>query len=162
MIDKKIEKQAQHVFDIITQIRNLRSSIEIKPEQKVKVSLYPHARIRHKLIKDSAGLIKNLANLEDLRLLDLSARPNACLSAVVGDIDIYLHFTGLFDIAQEQQKIKEKMNSLEGIIKSKESRIKNPEFIKKAPRDIVEKEKEGILKLNDEFRRLKQMFNELR
>ncbi len=54
------------------------------------------------------------------------------------------------------------MKSLEGILKSKKSRIRNPEFIKKAPREIIEKENESISKLKDELKRLKRMSDELR
>jgi valyl-tRNA synthetase len=35
----KAEKLMQSLFDIITQIRNLRSSIEIRPDEEVEVSL---------------------------------------------------------------------------------------------------------------------------
>jgi len=162
MIDKKLEKDTQSIFDTITQIRNLRSSIEIKPDLKVKVSIYPHAKAKYKLLRENAGLIKNLAKLEDLELLDSSIRPQATISAIIEDVDIYLHFAGLVDISGEQHKMREKLNSLREIIKSKELRIKNTEFIKKAPKEIVDREKENIAKLNDELRRLTKMSNELR
>jgi len=162
IIDKKLEKQAQSLFDVITQIRNLRSVIEIKPEQRVRVSVYPHSKPKYNLLKDNAGLIENLAKLEDLELLTDGKRPHATISAIIEDIDIYLHFSGLLDITREKGKIRDKLKSLEGILKSKKSRIRNPEFIKKAPKEIIEKEKEDITKLNDELKRLKKMSDELR
>jgi valyl-tRNA synthetase len=162
MVDKKLEKQAQSLFDIITQIRNLRSVIEIKPEQRVRVSVYPHSKPKYNLVKDNAGLIENLAKLQDLELLTDGKRPHATISAIIEDIDIYLHFSGLLDIAREKAKIRDKMKSLEGILSSKKSRISNPEFIKKAPKEIIDKEKEDITKLNDELKRFKKMSDELR
>lgn len=161
IIDKKVEKEAQFIFEVITEIRNLRSGIEIKPEQKVKVSMYPHAKTKQKMFKENSGFIINLARLEELNLLSSSKRPPATISAVVGDVDIYLHFSGLLDIASEQRKIKEKITNLERIIKSKEERLKNPEFVKKAPQDVVEKEKESKEGLTDELKRLERMLGEL-
>jgi len=162
IIDKKLEKQAQCIFDVITQIRNLRSAIEIKPEQRVRVSVYPHSKPKYNLLKDNAGLIKNLAKLEDLKFLDSSKRPPATLSAIIEDIDIYLQFSGLLDIAAETHKIRENIKSIEGILRSKKSGLKNPEFIKKAPKEIIEKERQSLTRLNDELRRLKKMSDELR
>jgi valyl-tRNA synthetase len=162
MIDKKTEKQAQSIFGLITEIRNLRSSIELKPEQEVIISVYPHTKAKRALIQDSRTLIMSLARLEALNILDSAKRPASVLSTVIEDIDIYLHFAGLLDIAGEKHKIQAKMNNLDKIKKDKEARIKNSEFVKKAPREVVEKEREDISKLTDELKRLEKMLNELR
>jgi valyl-tRNA synthetase len=161
IIDKKLEKAAESIFNLITQIRNLRSSIELKPEQRVRVSLYPHTKINRALLKDNSGLMINLARLEGLELLDVNKRPPATISAVVEDIDIYLHFSGLLDITGEQRKIKTKIEQLERAIKANEAQLKNRDFLKRAPREIVEQEKEGQAKLADELKRLEKMFHEL-
>ena len=161
IIDKKLEKQAESIFTIITQIRNLRSYIEIKPEQKVKVSLYPHTKIKENLIKEHSNLIINLAKLEELELLNSSKRPDSTISAVSEDVDIYLHFSGLFDIDKERLKIKQKLEELKKVKESKEERIRNPEFLKKAPAEIVEKEKESIAELKSSIERLEKMHREL-
>jgi valyl-tRNA synthetase len=161
IIDKATEKQAQSIFNIITQIRNLRSQLELSPEQKIRVSIYPHLKNNEKLIQGHSGLIMNLANLETLDLLKQDLRPKASVSAVIEDADIYLNFSGLLDIAKEQQKIKEKMENLSKIIQAKNERLKNPDFIKKAPQEVVDKEKEGRTKLNDELKRLEKIYREL-
>jgi len=161
IIDKKAETEAQLLFDVITQIRNLRSSIEIKPDQKVKISIYPHAKTKSKSIKDNIDLINNLAKLEELKLLDTNQRPEATLSAVIEDFDIYLHFSGLLDVAAEKTKISAKLKELTKSITGKESRLKNPEFVNKAPKEIVEKEKQGLEELKGSVKRLERMFDEL-
>jgi valyl-tRNA synthetase len=161
IIDKRCEKEAESIFETITQIRNLRISLEVKPEQKVRVSLYPHAKIKLKLFSEAAGLIRDLARLEMLEFLPENKRPAACVSAISKDADIYLHFSGLLDLTAEQQKIKKKISGLSALIKSKEVRVKNSEFTKKAPKEIVEGEKESIKKLNEELIRLEKMHDEL-
>jgi valyl-tRNA synthetase len=161
IIDKKTEQEAQSVFDVVTQIRNLLSSIELKPDQRVKVSIYPHNKIKQRLIEENSGLILNLANLEDLEVLKKNQRPKDTVSAVVEDFDVYLHFTGLLDIAREQLKIRKKIEELSKIRSVKEARIKSPEFLKKAPAEVVEKERLSIKELGDSINRLEKMFDEL-
>jgi valyl-tRNA synthetase len=161
IIDVKLEKQAQAIFNIITQIRNLRSSIEVKPDQKVKISVYPHTKIKHKLFNDNSGMIKNLAKLEDFEFLAFNKRPQATISSTVEDIDIYIHFTGLLDIVGEQRKTRERMSNLEKIIKSKQAMLSNPDFLKRAPKEVVNTEKESKIKLEAELKRLEKIFNEL-
>jgi valyl-tRNA synthetase len=161
LIDKKLESEMDLVFEIIKNIRNLRSQIELKPDQKVSVSVCPHTKIKQRLIKENSDLIKNLAKSEILKILSLSRRPRATISATTEDVDIYLHFGGLIDISKEQQRIKEKIDSLVKIIKTKEVRIKNAEFVKKAPAEVVAKERVSIDKLKDESKRLEKMLGEL-
>jgi valyl-tRNA synthetase len=161
IIDKKLESQAESVFDVIKTIRNLRSQIELKPEQKAVVSVYPHTKIKQQLIKDNIDLITNLAKLEVLKILASSSRPPAAISAISENIDIYLHFKGLIDINKEQKRIKGKLHNLTEIIKTKQSRMKNKEFLKRAPQEVVEKEKEAVIRLKDESRRLERMLREL-
>lgn len=161
MIDTKLERETQFIFGVITQIRNLRSVIEIKPKQKVTVSVYPHTKVKHKLIADNLNLISNLAKLETVEFLDSAKRPKAAVSAIAEDTDIYLHFLGFLDVAKEKQKIKEKIQELDKMGKSKEARLANHDFIKRAPREVVEKEKEGKAKIDDELKRLEKMLQEL-
>ncbi len=161
IINKKLEKDAQGIFDIITNIRNLRLAMEIKPELRAKISIYAHAKLKLALIKENLGLIINLARLESLDILSTNKKPTATMSAVVDDVDVYLHFSGLFDLQKEQEKIKDKITIIEKSIKSKETMLSNKDFLKRAPQEIVEKEKEGKFKLTSELKRLEVVLNEL-
>lgn len=161
MIDKKLEKDIEQLFEIITQIRNLRGQIEVKPDQKINISLYPHTKHIMKLLEDNAELIINLCKLGSFYILNSNSRPSATISSVVKDVDLYLHFTGLLDIDKEKHKITQKVGNIEKMILGKESRLKNKEFVKNAPAEVITKEKEGLSKLSDELSRLKRMFDEL-
>jgi len=70
-------------------------------------------------------------------------------------------FSGLFDLQKEVEKIKSKIGVLEKGIKSKELMLSNKDFLKRAPKEIVEKEKESKEKLISELKRLIRMLNEL-
>jgi len=161
IIDKKIEAEAESLFDLITRIRNLRTSIEIKPEQKVSVSLYPHSKPQEKLLRENTDLITNLSRLGAMHILEKNLRPAATISAVTGKIDVYLHFSGLLDMAKEQERISARLRAIIKSKNDKEIRLKNPDFVKRAPQEIVEKEKTGIVELADEIKRLERMSSEL-
>ncbi len=161
IIDKKTESQAQSLFAMIREIRNLRSSIEINPGQEVKISLYPHSKAKQQLAKEQSTLIINLAKLGGLEVLNTAARPEATISSVVEDIDIYLHFSGLIDATKEKAKINQKILQLQKLIASKENTLGNKNFLKNAPSEVVEKEKKAIQEYKDSLRRLEKMLNEL-
>ena len=161
MIDKKTEQQAEVILEIIREMRNLRSQIGLKNEQKVTVSLYAHTKSKQDLIAGSVEVIKSLVRLEKLEFLAAAGRPQATVSAVVGDVDIYLHFTGLLEIGKEQQKIKEEMHEKGKLIVAKKALLKNPQFIKNAPKEVVEETQKKIEELEHSLKRLEKMYNEL-
>jgi len=161
MIDKNLEKEMEFIFSLITEIRNLRSFLQIKKEQKLKVFFYPHNKIKQKLIQDNVNLIINLANLEELKLLTLAKRPNETITTIMADLDLYLYFGGLLDIEKEKKRLTEKILNLKEIKISKEENLKNQEFIKKAPLEVVNNEKEDLARIDNEIERLEQILNEL-
>jgi len=162
IIDKKLEKEIESLFSLITQIRNLRSSIEVKPEQKVRISVFPHSKIKRKLIDEHTALIMTMCRLEGLLMLEKNLRPEATITGLDRDSDIYLHFSGLLDIEKETLKIKEKLEGLNKSLTGKEARLKNRDFLKRAPAEVVAKEKKGLLKLREDIKRLEKMRDELR
>ena len=161
IIDKKVESQAESLFAIIKEIRNLRSSVEINPSQEVRISLYPHSKVKQQLAKEQTPLIMNLTKLMRLDILDTANRPEAAISSVVEDMDVYLHFSGLIDAQKEKIKISNKISQLEKLIAGKENNLQNKNFVEHAPQEVVEKEKKSIQEYKDSLKRLEKMLNEL-
>jgi valyl-tRNA synthetase len=162
VIDKKLESQIELIFDIIKSIRNLRSQIHLKSYQKTAVSVYPHGKFYQELVKRNSDLIINLANLETLNILDKSKRPKDTISSITKSADIYLHFRGLIDISREKTNIQENIDKQKEVLKTKKARVQERDFLNKAPREVVQKEKEGIAEIENAIKRLEQMCNELR
>jgi valyl-tRNA synthetase len=161
LIDKKIERQAQILFDVITQIRNLRSLIEIKPDTMTRVCIYAHGKAKEKLIKENVGLITNLAKLENLRLLGSTKKPKDTLSTFVEGLDIFLEFGGLINREKEKQRIEKELQNAADRKAAKEKLLKNAEFIKKAPRELVDKTRQEKTDLQDKIERLEKLLKEL-
>jgi valyl-tRNA synthetase len=99
--------------------------------------------------------------LENIEILKVNKKPHSAISAITEDIDIYVPVSGLIDIEAETKKLGEKINAAKNLILSKETRLKNKEFSRKAPAEIIEKEKDSLLKLKDELRRMERMVDEL-
>ncbi|MCM8770814.1 MAG: valine--tRNA ligase [Candidatus Omnitrophica bacterium] len=162
LIDKKAEKETDILFSIIKSIRNLRAEIEVRPEQKVVVSVYPQIKAAVNLIQNNQGLIRRLANLEELNLLDSSRRPQKTTSDIENKYAvIYLHFSGIIDIAQEQAKIKQGLQDQLKRKAAKEKLMQNPEFVKKANSEVVKKMADEIKELEEKIKRLEKLTDEL-
>ncbi|MGE5197472.1 MAG: valine--tRNA ligase [Deltaproteobacteria bacterium] len=161
MIDARSEKEARTLFEVVEKIRNLRYELEIKPDQEVSISVYPHKPAAKKLIEGHVDLVIRLAKLEKLNLLDAGRKPAAAISDITQDADIYLHLTKLVDITREQAKIKEKILAESKRWDAKKKLTANPEFLKKAEKEVVESVKKEITELENKIARLKKIHDEL-
>ena len=161
IIDARAEAQAQALFEVITKIRNLRLEIDIKPEQKVTVSVYPHTEASRKSITQHSAIIAHLSRLETLNILEAGTRPQAAVSDITEDVDLYLHFNGLVEISKEQKKIKERLISESKRWEAKKKLMDNADFVKKAEPQVVENLQKEIKELEDRRGRLERLYNEL-
>jgi valyl-tRNA synthetase len=126
-----------------------------------RVCIYAHGKAKEKLIKENVGLITNLAKLENLRLLDSTKKPKDTLSTFVEDLDIFLEFGGLIDREKEKQRIEKELQNAADRKAAKEKLLKNAEFIKKAPSELVDKTRQEKTDLRVKIERLEKLLTEL-
>ena len=83
-----------------------------------------------------------------LSALDAGAdveRPATAVVQVVGDIEIYL--AGLIDPAKERERLSAKRVKLLEDAAKAEARLSNQDFVKRAPADVVDKERKKLKEL---------------
>ncbi len=161
IIDKKLETQMEALFGVIKSIRNLRAQIELKGDQNIPVSLYAHSKGISGIIKDNSSVIQRLARTETVQILNSSTKPQNAISDVTEGVEIYLIFSGLIDTQKEREKIKVKSERLKMILSAKKGKMKNTQFLKNAPSEVVNKEKESMLELENTLERLTKIHDEL-
>lgn len=162
MIDKPSESRMRLAIDVITVIRNLKSQMRIPQTQNVRVLILCKDKKTANVLDEVSKYIAHLAKLESLDIRpELIARKKS-VSAVLGKLQLFLEVEGLLDIESEINKLNKEIGILSQDVKSKESRLKNQEFIKKAPAEVVDKEKESLLSNKEKLIGLRKIINELK
>lgn len=162
MIDKKTESQMQRAIEVITVVRNLRAEMKIPPMQNVKVTIVSKENKIKNLLKEVSPYIINLAKLETLEVCAAQAAHKKGISAIISDLQVFLELEGIIDLDKEIKRLKKEIEGLRASLKSKESRLKNTDFLHKAPIEIVEKEKEALAAGKDKLASLSKIINELK
>ena len=144
LIDKKVEGEMDLAIGIITAIRNIRAEVNIPPQKSCKAIVAAGSAKSRTAIDKSLDYIKNLGRLESLEVTEKLKRPTASSVAVFGDCEICVPLEGLVDIEAEKKKMMSKAGELEKYVKSVESKLNNKNFAERAPKDIIDKEKEKL------------------
>jgi len=142
--DEKSEEKINLAIGIISVIRNIRAEVNIPPQKLCKAIVAAGSGKNRAAIEESLEYIKNLAKLESLELAEKLKRPKASSTAVFGDCEICVPLEGLVDIEAERKKMMSKAGELEKYTKSIEAKLKNENFAQRAPKEIIDKEREKL------------------
>jgi valyl-tRNA synthetase len=130
--------------DIVKTIRNLRAEKNIKPGKLIPANLVSEEYAQ--LLNDELSSLATLAQLDKEQVTINTSKEGLVqgqIALVAGPIEIYLPLSGLLDIAEEKERISKELKETENQIDRLEALLSSP-FSKKAPKDVIEKEKEKL------------------
>lgn len=135
LIDQKAEKEFINLQDIIVQIRNLRAQYKIEQKKIIILSFLK------KLSPDEQIVIEKLARCK-LNHGDIEGKKSAKISNNQYKFNIVL--SDLIDVDKEKKRLGKEIKDLSANISGLENRLNNKNFTAKAPKNIVEQEKENL------------------
>ncbi|MCK9604397.1 MAG: valine--tRNA ligase [Candidatus Omnitrophica bacterium] len=161
LIDKKTEHKMSSLLGIVTAIRKMRLELDIPLQTEVAVIVSSSNKEIRELIEGLSEQVKNLAKLNSLEIKTKYTHIKSSFTVIMKDMHLTIPLAGLLDVEKEKEKIQARIHQAEGEIKAKEKMLGNKEFLKKAPLEVVEKEKARLLELGDILKRLEAIKNEL-
>ncbi|MBT4032437.1 MAG: valine--tRNA ligase, partial [Methylococcales bacterium] len=148
LISDNAIKEINWVMDFILGLRRIRGEMNIAPGKKLNVLLQQGtAEDRDLKIKTQHFLIK-LGRLESITWLDDNKTPPESAIALVGTLQILIPMSGLIDKAAEISRLEKEILKATKELPRIEGKLKNPDFIARAPQAVINKEKEKLTDLN--------------
>ncbi len=155
--DKPSLKAMELVFRTVYAIRNFRRDLNLSGQSLVRARLTASAA-KAKVLESVAPLIKDLGGIADLEVTcDQAAVPQSLSALIAGDAHLYLLLEGLVDIEKEKARLDKQLEETQGQLKNKERMLGNKEFVKKAPEEVVARERARLAELKEAVIRLKEV-----
>ncbi len=149
LIDKKSEKELEKVMEIISKIRNVRSSYHIEP---AKIITAYARKIKEKEVVEKLARIKVAENeAENKKLLEIST----------SGFSLKLDIAEFIDVQKELSLIEKEIKNLEGLVVKNEAMLKNKKFLKSAPKEIIEANGQRLSEYREKLKIQKELKNEL-
>jgi valyl-tRNA synthetase len=108
------------------------------------------------LLRSNEQVLKNLAGINTLVIDKVLAKKKNTATVVVGTITGSLPLGGLIDIDKEKDRMLDQIKEQKKASKALSGRLKNKDFVNKAPRDVVEKEKVRLDSINSKIKELEK------
>ncbi|MEO0450952.1 MAG: valine--tRNA ligase [Pseudomonadota bacterium] len=149
-LDTQFEDQAAAdelgwVLRIISQIRSVRSDVNVPAGAKVPVSLIgANDRTAH-CVEAHRDVIMRMARLEKFELAE--AAPTGAVKTVLDEATVALEIADLIDASEEVARLDKQLGKLTGEITGLEKRLGNEAFVAKAPPEVVAEQRERLTDL---------------
>ncbi|MDP2929180.1 MAG: class I tRNA ligase family protein, partial [Candidatus Omnitrophota bacterium] len=161
MISSEPEISMKCIIGIITAIRNIRAAWNIEPKREMSALINTHEKRDELFLNENIDMIKRLSRLSDLRVGSL-AKPKNSATSVIESLEVYVPLEGLIDFEKEKARLKKEEARLTVEIKSISARLKDKNFISKAPEEVVEKQKVRKTEVELQVKKLKGNLSSLR
>ena len=161
MLDKKIDQSMAALFEAINTIRNMRIELEVGLNEMVDVKISSTSKDTLKLFNSASAYIKTLVKVGNLSLAEHYTQGKSEFVAIVNDLHISIPLADS-DIEKQKVKISQRIEKTKTDIAIKEKMLANENFVKRAPKEIVEQEQEKLKGLGETLRKLEAVKNGLR
>jgi len=145
--DLEAEEQFSLVMDSIIGIRNIRGELNIPPSFELRAYIKTPREEVTSTLKENTRYIKKLARVGELTIGTEVSKPKGSATAVRGGLEIYVLVEGI-DIGKELKRLKKELTKTQESISLIERKLLNEDFVKKAPKDVVEKERQKLNELS--------------
>jgi valyl-tRNA synthetase len=157
------------IKEIIISIRNGRLENNIEPGKKIKVIIDVKNQPEYlgieteKLIKSQENILKSLrTGINDLEIVSLGEKMENAIQRTVGGINIHIPLEDLVDVEKEKTRLKKEIENIKKFITGLKSRLENKDFISKAPKQIIDQQKESLSRKENELQELRKHLKSLK
>jgi valyl-tRNA synthetase len=154
--DEEAEAAMQMVMDAIRAIRNARAEYNVEPAHRIVAQVA--AGEKYDLFSSQRDVLVELARLDpdSLRIArSLPDEPEQALTLVVGGVEIYLPLAGMVDLDAERARLGKELAHIENGIARSQKLLSNEGFTAKAPDEVVQKEQDKLIGLQEQAEKLR-------
>jgi valyl-tRNA synthetase len=144
------------IIEFIKFIRSSKVVLQINPGDFIDINIKNIKPDLKKFFNENFSIIQKVARIkgyfEDIK--DKNVIPG-----YIDGVTFHIKFSEQISLENQLKKIEEKINSTLNEIVSLKTKLNNKNFVKKAPKDIVEAEKNNLKKLNDDLNYLQNIIS---
>jgi valyl-tRNA synthetase len=161
-VDEFVEKWVRILQELIVGIRSIKAEYNLTLKTDLSVTFRGFNKEILDFIKNQKEPIKFLAKISDIELRSNYEKKKGEVSLVLPEGEIFINLEGLIDIEKEIKRLEKEKEKIEKKIAQIEKKLENKDFLEKAPREIVEKEKISYNDLKERLEKIMHYLSDLK
>lgn len=156
--------EVELIKEVITSIRNIRGENSIALGQEITAHVTPKDEHSKEIIQLHKSLIMKFGRLSEMNS-DSRQNLSKCAVSLVQfkdfTVDVVVPLEGVVDLDEEVKRLSKNIEKVGKDIKTLNSKLKNENFIKNAPAELVESDKKLLKEAEMKFKTLQESLNRL-
>ena len=144
------------VIKMVRALRTLRAENKLPPQKMLPLILKNWQPPQQTLWQQHGRLVEKLARVGTPAWLPDEETPPQAAIILVDRLKVYVPLAGLIDVQAEAERLKKKIERMEGQWRAGEKSFANPDFIAKAPAEVVEKQRRHLDDIQTQIKKLKE------
>ena len=157
--NSKGAKDIDYIISFITDLRSIKAKLNISPGNFVDLNIDELPKKNQKIIYNNELIIKKLGRIKNFSLEGVKSKIG---KDILFNDKISNSFGDDINLEQQISILNKKVEVLENQINSSENKLKNDNFIKKAPKNIISQEKDLLENNKNEYKNLSEIINSLK
>ncbi len=150
------------LIEMVTQIRNLRASLNLKPKDEIKAQFFTDNQEVAQFFYQQKIALKDLAGIVAATISSkASKRPGKSSAVATDQVEAYVQLEGLIDLKKEQERLQKKIDHLLKEQQKFQAKLDNPKFSENAPEEVINEVKEKLNHSTLKINSLKAALNNL-
>ncbi|MBU1992327.1 class I tRNA ligase family protein, partial [Patescibacteria group bacterium] len=159
LVYPKEAKEMELIHEVISSIRRMREKYSVPIKKQIHAVIY--AGSTAKALKAKSEPIMRLSSVAKLDIKAKGPKIKKSVSAFLKGIEIYLPLEDLVDADKEKKRIQNEIDYKQGFVKQVQIKLHNKNFVDRAPKQVVEKEKRKLSEAEDMIKKLQKQLREL-
>jgi valyl-tRNA synthetase len=154
----EVQEMMNKFIELTSGIRNIRSSVNMKPKDEIDVKLFTDDKRLAKFVYESRHFLKDLANVKSGTIRNkASEKPRRSASLATTHTEIFIPLEGIIDLNEQVNRIKKDMEKTQAEYKKVEAKLSNTNFMNNAPEEVRQEVKEKARLFQDKLTSLTQI-----
>lgn len=132
----------QQLQNMISAIRTIRSEMQVKPNVKINLLLQSQHAASIENINNQSHHLQALAKIDTINWLEQADPSEQVATAALEHITIYVPLAGIIDLQAEKARLKKNLDTICKDLCRCEHKLNNPNYISKAPAEVVAAEQQ--------------------
>jgi valyl-tRNA synthetase len=154
--DPVAEDQMEVLMETVTAVRTIRGELTLSPTMELKALVKTHSDRVREILKDNLLFLEKLARADIRKIGPDLEKPSGASVAVRSHVEVFVPLEGLLDIDLEIERIRKEMARIEETAGFLGKKLRNRDFLSRAPKDIIAKEKDRYDDCMNKMERIKE------
>ena len=158
LVDEQAEEEVAAVVELVRSVRNLRAELKVQPSQRMEAVI--DSPDIAQVVESEAAAIKMLARVEPLRV-GRAAASDQSVTLVLSRGTVTVSLAGLVDLNREKERLAGELGDLDANRARLSARLSDEDFVKKAPAEVVDRERQRLEGLDERRARVADILSRL-